>query len=133
MNEIENGLKELFRSNTLTNIKLGIELALAQGLSWEYLAEKCLFDEWFVFEKLPYDAKQFYPNEYNEYVGAISIFIEMSTVKFQFDRLHGLMSSINCEWVNEIEEILLLSNKPEIIKRMTIFLKLIQDNEYNDM
>lgn len=138
-------LKSLFRSNTINNIKLGISLALSQGYSWNYIAEKCL-EEWLLFDRYKdkyYGCKdhndrmisyKFTPNDYNENYPGVCWF-EIIMNKYGYEHYRQL--KINDEWVFLDEDMIKSDSLEELkqpaINRMEEFLKLIYENEYNNM
>ena len=113
-----NKLKPLFQSNTIVNIQLGLMLALGQGCTWEYIAEKCLtgwlVDQW---KGLDENEVDFYPINLEE------------TIYFGITRVNGVytikkqFNSTNYKIIIKNENNLL----KESIQPMIEFLKLIHE------
>ena len=131
--EYNQQLKQLFRSNTIVNIKLGISLALGQGYSWNYIAEKCL-EEWLVFTCVS-DRTYMYcfsPSEYrhNRTQGKCCFCFDMKNE--HFTNWVQWLHNINNNWIGkELTSTSLEEIKQPVINRMEEFLKLIYNNEHD--
>lgn len=138
-------LKQLFRSNTIVNIKLGISLALSQGYSWNYIAEKCL-EEWLLFSRYSeYDwgnsdksheiIYAFTPNECidRNRPGVCWYSIIMNKNMYESRAQRYIEDSFVRHFEITIKSESLELIKQPIINRMEEFLKLIYNNEHSNM
>lgn len=144
-NEYNQQLKQLFRSNTIVNIKLGISLALSQGYSWNYIAEKCL-EEWLLFDRYKeygwgcndyckefiygFTPNECLPNKAGACWFSISIYPN-EILKYQ----SRAQLYLDDGFIDYLEKKIKV-NSPELLKapainKMEEFLKLIYNNEHD--